>query len=136
MKQGTLFEFDADPVTCLKAETVGALSRKRDRERCRHLVSLAARVQRSSDPIERACLATAVRDAADALVDASIAEANRAGTTWRDIGARLGIPFQTLHRRYGGAADRLTPALRSERARGRLAVRSASRKDPDIEGDA
>lgn len=103
MKQGTLFELDADPVTCLKTETVDALSRKQDRERCRHLVSLAARVQRSSDPIERACLATAARDAADALVDASIAEANRAGTTWRDIGARLGIPFQTLHRRYGGA---------------------------------
>lgn len=102
MSQGTLFELDAEAVTGLKAETVDALSRKRDRERCRHLVSLAARVQRTRDPIERACLATAAREAADALVDASIAEANRDGTTWRDIGARLGIPFQTLHRRYGG----------------------------------
>ncbi len=136
MKQGTLFELDAEPVSCLKTETVDALSRKRDRERCRHLVSLAARVQRSSDPIERACLATAARETADALVDASIVEANRNGTTWRDIGARLGTPFQTLHRRYSGAADRLTPALRSERARWRLAVRSASRRDPDIKGDA
>jgi len=30
-----------------------------------------------------------------------IRDANRAGLTWREIGAQLGVPFQTIYRRYG-----------------------------------
>ena len=32
------------------------------------------------------------------------ARANRDGMTWRQIGAELGVPFQTLYRRYGEGA--------------------------------
>ena len=57
--------------------------------------------QRANDPIDRAKLATEARDLAEALVEETILDANRAGITWRELGAGLGVPFQTLYRRYG-----------------------------------
>jgi hypothetical protein len=68
----------------------------------RRLVSMAGQVHQATEPLERARLASLVRDLAEEVVKADIAEANRRGMTWREIGAGLGVPFQTLHRRYGG----------------------------------
>ena len=62
----------------------------------RRLVSLAERAHQASEPVERARLAAELRDLAETVVESSICETNRAGITWRDIGARLGVPFRTL----------------------------------------
>jgi hypothetical protein len=73
----------------------------RDKRRARRLSTIADKLQRVNDPIDRAKLATEARELAEALVEESILDANRAGITWRELGAGLGIPFQTLYRRYG-----------------------------------
>ncbi len=73
----------------------------RDNRRARRLSTLAERIQRADEPIEVARLAGQLRDLAEQLVASSIRDANRAGAAWRDIGAALDIPFQTLYRRYG-----------------------------------
>lgn len=73
----------------------------RDTKTQRRLAALAKRIQQVTDPIDQARCAAELRDLAEALVATSVREANRAGLTWREIGAELGIPFQTLNRRYG-----------------------------------
>ena len=103
--QDTLFDLgpspDSDP-GCLESQTqTGTMSAMADKRTLRRLATLAAKVETTSDPIKRAALAAEVRDLADQLVADSIHEANRNGLTWRQIGAELGIPFQTLYRRYG-----------------------------------
>jgi len=65
------------------------------------LVAAARRVELGHDALVRARAAFDVRDAAEAIIEAAILEATRSGVTWREIGSRLGIPFQTLYRRYG-----------------------------------
>jgi hypothetical protein len=60
------------------------------------------RLKGAGTSIERARVAAELRDMADQLVAKSIREANKAGETWRQIGADLGVPYQTLYRRYGG----------------------------------
>jgi hypothetical protein len=77
------------------------LSQMADNKKARRLSTLADRLQGESDPIKRARLASEARDLAEALVEQTILDANRAGITWRDLGAGLGVPFQTLYRRYG-----------------------------------
>lgn len=74
-----------------------------DKRRVRRLSTIADTLQGATDPIDRARLATEARDVAEALVEATILDANRAGITWRELGTRLGVPFQTLYRRYGQA---------------------------------
>ena len=103
--QDTLF--DLDPLddqgpACLELQTGnGTLSAMADKRTVRRLATLAAKVETTGDPIKRAALAAEVRDIADQLVADSIHEANGNGLTWRQIGAELGTPFQTLYRRYG-----------------------------------
>jgi hypothetical protein len=72
-----------------------------DRRSVKRLTTLANRIETASDSVKRAALAAELRDLADQLVADSILEANRNGLTWRQIGAELGVPFQTLYRRYG-----------------------------------
>lgn len=86
---------------CLQPETPATVSPMRDNRRARRLSTLAERIQRADEPIEVARLAGQLRDLAEQLVASSIRDANRAGAAWRDIGAALDIPFQTLYRRYG-----------------------------------
>lgn len=106
MNQRSLFELETAAVqavadACRESETDSdRLSRMGD-ERVRRLSMLADRLQRATDPIDRAKLATEARDLAEALVEETILDANRAGVTWRQLGAGLGVPFQTLYRRYG-----------------------------------
>jgi hypothetical protein len=72
-----------------------------DKRILRRISTLVDRLQRSTNPVDQAKLAAEIRDLAETLVEVSILEANRAGTTWRELGVGLDIPFQTLYRRYG-----------------------------------
>src|SRR5438477_2054627 len=107
MRQQPLFEPEqaaskAVTETCRETETgLGSLSRMGDKRRARRLSVIADKLQRASDPVERAQLAAEARNVAEALVQETILDANRAGITWRQLGAGLGVPFQTLYRRYG-----------------------------------
>ena len=107
MSQQPLFELEQAAVkavaeACRETETdIDTLSQMADKRRVRRLSTLADRLQRANDPIDRAKLATEARDLAEALVEETILDANRAGITWRELGAGLGVPFQTLYRRYG-----------------------------------
>ncbi len=47
-------------------------------------------------------MAAEISDKAEGIVAEAVRGANRGGLTWRQIGAELGVPFQTLYRRYGG----------------------------------
>src|SRR5262245_20938130 len=58
----------------------------------------AARLATVDDPLERARLAGQLRDLAAAAFASSIRDASANGRTWREIGAALDVPFQTLHR--------------------------------------
>ena len=42
-----------------------------------------------------------VRNLAEVIVAASIRQANDAGSSWRELGRRLAVPYPTLYRRYG-----------------------------------
>jgi len=64
---------------------------------------IVERLQQADDPLDRAKLAAQARDLAETVVEETILAANRAGITWREIGARLGVSFQTLYRRYGAS---------------------------------
>jgi hypothetical protein len=107
MSQPSLFDLEKAAVqsladACRESETdTDSLSRMGDKRRVKRLSTIAERLQRAIDPLERARLASEARDLAESLVEETILEANRAGVTWRDIGAGLGVPFQTLYRRYG-----------------------------------
>ena len=106
MNQQTLFEIEtaaaeAVAAVCRDDETADNLSQMGDKRRVRRLPMITDRLERATEPLARAKLATQVRDLAEAIVEEAILDANRAGLTWRDIGAGLGVPFQTLYRRYG-----------------------------------
>lgn len=107
MNQRTLFELEAAAVeavgaACLESETDrDRVSRMPDNRRVRRLATIVQQLAGTNDPLDRTKLATQARDLAEALVEETILSANRAGHTWRDIGASLGVPFQTLYRRYG-----------------------------------
>lgn len=96
--QATLF----DLVRPADETTVDTVSVVRDRPEISRLEACLRRLGRTDTSLEQARLATEVRDLADRVVGDSIREAKRAGETWRQIGADLGVPFQTLFRRYGG----------------------------------
>jgi hypothetical protein len=65
------------------------------------IVVAAEQLVAARDPLERARLAAQLRDLAADAVASGIRDASNTGKTWREIGAALNIPFQTLHRRYG-----------------------------------
>lgn len=65
------------------------------------LRDLVSALRRASDPVDRIRLGLELRAAAERLVTSAMNDARHEGHTWRDLGARLGVPFQTLFRRYG-----------------------------------
>lgn len=81
----------------------GMASAIRDNPAVDRMVLLVQRLRRAGTLLERARLASEVREVAEELVGVAIRDANYAGATWRQIGVELGVPFQTLFRRYGGA---------------------------------
>lgn len=74
----------------------------RDEQPVVQLRRLCDQLQQAVTQLERARVATEIRDKAEGLVAEEVRGANRGGLTWREIGAELGVPFQTLYRRYGG----------------------------------
>ncbi len=97
MTQPSLFDSP-----CPEVGTAGTVVLMRDSKAVRRLVSIADRIQRSGDVVEHARLAAEARDVAESIVATALREANAAGKTWRELGAAVSVPFQTLHRRYGG----------------------------------
>ena len=110
MNQPPLFQLGHNAVEavsepCPEVETDrGMLSRMGDKRRIRRLSTVADQLQGATDPLERAKLATQARDLAQAILEETILDANRGGITWRELGAALGVPFQTLYRRYGSTS--------------------------------
>lgn len=84
-----LFHTDPGPRTALRATGGKA-----------ELVSLAETAVRTRDPLERAKILVRLDSAANQSLEIAIAEARTAGTSWRQLAARLGVPYQTLHRRH------------------------------------
>lgn len=97
--QATLFDL-ARPAD---ETTVDIVSVVRDGPEISRLETLLRRLRHAGTSLERARVGTEIRDLADRVVGESIRAANREGVTWRRIGVDLGVPFQTLFRRYGGA---------------------------------
>lgn len=64
------------------------------------LVSLAETAVRTRSPLERARILVRLGSANSESLEVAIAEARTAGTSWCHLAARLGVPYQTLHRRY------------------------------------
>ena len=100
MAQQALFDGPASERPRRRAKT-SAASQQRDKKATDPLELCVAQLSTTSDALDRARLASRIRDIATELVASSIRDASRAGTTWREIGTALDVPFQTLHRRYG-----------------------------------
>lgn len=77
----------------------GGLSRS-SVSRLDSLVSLAKRARKEEDHLRRAEALLEVKRAARCAFDDAIADARAAGHSWRQVSARLDIPFQTLHGRF------------------------------------
>jgi hypothetical protein len=90
---------------CPASETATTLSQVRDRRRITRLNKLAGELARATGPLDQARLAVEIRDLAESIVSHSVHEANASGSTWREIGAQIGVPFQTAFRRYGRPID-------------------------------
>jgi hypothetical protein len=73
----------------------------RDKRSEQRASRLATKLTATTDPIDRARIAADLRDLAESIVATSVRDANAGGTTWRQIATDLGVPFQTLYRRYG-----------------------------------
>lgn len=83
--------FDTAPTGC---------DRKVVTPSARRLTSIASQVMRSRDAAERARLLVVLGSAVAAELESAIADAREAGFSWRQLAARLDVPYQTLHRRY------------------------------------
>lgn len=92
--QQALFDLTAR----LGAETP-MLSQIQDKQ-IRPLVALAKRAEVCSDDLRRATMLIELAALTEAATARAIRRANASGTTWREIGSRLGLPYQSLHRIY------------------------------------
>lgn len=101
--QAVLFDAAGSPVSRLQDETGNILSGMRDKKQISRLDTLLRRLRRASTPLDQARLAAEIGNVAERFVGDLIREANKGGQTWRQIGAELDVPFQTLYRRYGAA---------------------------------
>ena len=66
------------------------------------LVRVATAASQEQDALERARLVAELERLTRSALERAIVGAHRAGCSWRVIGTHLGIPYQTVHRRYGG----------------------------------
>jgi len=103
MAQQALFDGGVEPAATSRRRTTTrpAACRHHTGEAVHPIEVTAARLVAASDPLDRARLGAELRDLAADAVASSIRDASKAGKTWREIGAALDVPFQTLHRRYG-----------------------------------
>lgn len=67
------------------------------------LRDLVSALRRASAPIDRIRLGLELRVVAERVVTFAMTDARHEGHSWRQLGASLGVPFQTLFRRYGSS---------------------------------
>ncbi len=70
------------------------------------LVSVADAVRHAQTGLAKARLLLQLERLVSDALACAIADAYRSHRSWRKLSADLGIPFQTLHRRYGTAGER------------------------------
>jgi hypothetical protein len=81
-------------------------------ETASRLRDLVSALRRGPEPLDRIRVGLELRVLAEKVVSFAINDARHEGHTWRELGATLGVPFQTLFRRYGSIdpdASRPTP---------------------------
>ena len=96
--QASLFD-DAAVEPCSKLETA-PLSREGDGDGLGRLAMVVSELRRHPAPAERVRLARELEQVAELIVREAIGEVRGRGLSWREVGAELGVPFQTLFRRY------------------------------------
>ena len=110
LAQASLFDSPA-PAACSRSETASVRSVPYD-DGVSRLKTVVSQLGRCSHPVDRIRSAVEVKAAVDALIAEAVREARSSGRSWRELGLDLGVPFQTLFRRYGtdgdGAAARRT----------------------------
>ena len=82
-------------------DSTASVSRMRDSRSMQKLVRVATAASREQDALERAKLVAELERLTGSALERTIVGAHRAGYSWRTIGTYLGIPYQTLHRRFG-----------------------------------
>src|ERR1700722_4137642 len=88
--------------------------------------SLLSRIA-GTDPTERLRALAQLRRDLDALETELAADALRAGHTWREIGAALGVSKQAAHRRHSHGVALLDRAAETEHQGSRVIVSEAVR---------
>lgn len=70
------------------------------------LEALAAAADRADNGVPRSRALLQLAEAVEVALTAAIADAYESRPSWRKLSADLGIPFQTLHRRYAATVER------------------------------
>ena len=78
----------------------------RDEHLAGSLEALAAAADRADNGVPRSKALLQLAEAVEVALAAAIADAYEARPSWRKLSADLGIPFQTLHRRYAATVER------------------------------
>ena len=99
LAQASLFDAPA-PADRPKSETASVPSVPHD-DGVSRLRTVVSQLGRCSNPVDRIRFAVEVKAAAEGLITQAVHEARSCGRSWRELGADLGVPFQTLFRRYG-----------------------------------
>src|SRR5579884_3502261 len=99
--QASLFD-EQSAEGCTDTETTPRVSRERDHVLARLAVAVSE-LRRHPQPALR--LAGELEELAALIVRGAIGELRREGRSWRETGAELGVPFQTLFRRYGSRSE-------------------------------
>lgn len=103
------------------------------------LIEHAERQRNAADPLSTlsaaVSLATVASTIADELIDHFVAAARESGSSWSEIGERLGVSRQAAHQRFGGShgaagdckqvARPMTPRVRRALRRAHLKARRA-----------
>ena len=108
LAQASLFDSPAQ-ADCPKSETASVRDALQD-DAVSRLKTTVSHLGRCSDPVERIRSAVELMAAAEGLIAQAVREARSCGRSWRELGADLGVPFQTLFRRYGGLEPRASDA--------------------------
>ena len=115
LAQASLFDAPATAARP-KSETAKHRSLPHDDNGLFRLKTAVSLMGRCSDPVDRIRSAVEVKAAVDALIAEAVREARSCGRSWRELGLDLGVPFQTLFRRYGTDGDGAAAGRTSERA--------------------
>lgn len=101
--------FDAPAPDRRESETAKDRSSPQDDDGLSRLKTVVSQLGRCSDPVDRIRSAVELKATAEALIAEAVREARSCGRSWRELGADLGVPFQTLFRRYHDLAP--SPSL-------------------------